>query len=139
MDPAPPNLQSSVMSIDPQSPGTPQIVVLRPQLHEEFRHVRSHWWWFLLLGILLAVCGTAALTLPTLAVLTSFAVVVILGVALMLSGVATIVTSFWAGKWSGTLLQLLVVILYLVAGFAITDTPGQSAAMLTLFIAAMFI
>src|SRR4029453_16835078 len=89
-------------------------------LRQEFRHLRESWWWFLLLGILLAVCGTAALIFPALTVLTSFAVVVILGVTLIIAGLATIIASFWAGKWSGMLVQLLVGILYLVAGFAIT-------------------
>jgi uncharacterized membrane protein HdeD (DUF308 family) len=108
-------------------------------LHQEFRHLRSSWWWFLLLGILLAVCGTAALIFPALTIVTSFAAVVILGVTLMIAGLATIVTSFWVGKWSGMLVQLLVGILYLVAGFAISETPGQSAAILTLFLASLFI
>jgi uncharacterized membrane protein HdeD (DUF308 family) len=109
------------------------------QLRQEFRHLRASWWWFLLLGILLAVCGTAALIFPGLTVVTSFAAVVIVGISLMVSGMATIVTSFWAGKWSGLLVQLLVGILYLVAGFAIAESPGKSAAMLTLFLASMFI
>ena len=108
-------------------------------LHQEFRHLRASWWWFLLLGILLAVCGTAALIFPALTVLTSFAVVVILGVALMVAGLATIIAAFWAGKWSGLLVQLLVGILYLVAGFAMAEAPGKSAAILTLFLASLFI
>src|SRR5262245_48253727 len=108
-------------------------------LRQEFRHLRASWWWFLLLGILLAVCGTAALIFPALTVLTSFAVVVILGVALMIAGLATIIASFWAGKWSGLLVQLLVGILYLVAGFSMTESPGKSAAILTLFLASLFI
>ena len=109
------------------------------QLHQEFRHLRSSWWWFLLLGILLAVSGAAALIFPALTVVTSFASVVILGITLMVAGMATIVASFWAGRWSGLLVQLLVGILYLVAGIAIAEAPGKSAAMLTLFLASMFI
>ena len=120
-------------------PVTVPGLLVRRQLHEEFQHLRSSWWWFLLLGILLAVCGTAALVFPGLTIVTSFAAVVILGVSLMVAGLATIIASFWAGKWSGLLVQLLVGILYLVAGFAIAETPGRSAAMLTLFLASMFI
>jgi uncharacterized membrane protein HdeD (DUF308 family) len=113
--------------------------ILGPSLRQEFRHLRASWWWLLLLGILLVVCGTAALVFPTLTITTTFAAVVILGVALMVAGVATIVASFWAGKWSGLLVQLLVGILYLVAGFSIADSPGRSAALLTLFLASLFI
>jgi uncharacterized membrane protein HdeD (DUF308 family) len=108
-------------------------------LRQEFRHLRENWWWFLLLGILLAVCGTAALVFPTMTVVTSFAAVVVLGVALMVAGLATIVAALWAGKWSGLLVQLLVGILYVVAGFGLADSPGRSAAILTLFLASLFI
>ena len=66
-------------------------------------------------------------------------VLIVLGVALIVGGVATIVMSFWAGKWTGMLVQLLVGVLYLVAGFAIFDTPVKAALVLTLFIAALFI
>ena len=108
-------------------------------IRREFQHLQSSWCWFLSLGILLAVCGTAALVFPALTVLTSFAAVVVLGVTLMIAGLATIVTAFWAGKWSGMLVQLLIGILYLVTGFAMTDAPGPSTAVLTLFIASLFI
>ena len=76
---------------------------------------------------------------PALTVLTSFAAVVVLGVVLMVAGIATIITSFWAGKWSGMLVQLLVGILYLVVGFMITDKPLQVGVAMTLFIAAFCI
>ena len=64
---------------------------------------------------------------------------VALGVVLMVAGIATIITSVWAGKWSGTLMQMLAGILYLVVGFMITEAPIRATANLTLFIAAFFI
>jgi uncharacterized membrane protein HdeD (DUF308 family) len=106
------------------------------QLRSEFQHLRSDWWWMLLYGVLLTLCGTVAIVVPPLA---TGGVLIVLGVALMVGGVATIVLSFWAGKWSGLLLQLLVGVLYLVAGFAIFDTPIRAALVMTLFIAALFI
>jgi uncharacterized membrane protein HdeD (DUF308 family) len=109
------------------------------QLQREFQHLKSQWWWLRLLGILLAVCGAAAVISPVLTVLTAFATILVLGVALMVAGVATIVASLQAGKWSGLMLQLLVGILYTVAGWIIVDTPERSAETLTLFIAAFFI
>jgi len=113
--------------------------VCSKQVAQEFGHLKSDWWWLFLYGILLTVCGTAAVIFPALTILTTFAAMVILGVALMISGVATIVTALWAGKWSGVLVHLLVGILYLVVGFAITDTPVASAITMTLFVAAFFI
>jgi uncharacterized membrane protein HdeD (DUF308 family) len=122
------------MNIQPRSALAAPVL-----LHEEFRHLRAGWWWFLLLGLLLALGGLAAIIFPTITVLTSFVAVVVVGVSLMLSGVAVIVAAFWAGKWSGLLVQLLVGILYVVAGFAITEAPAQSAALFTVLIASMFI
>jgi uncharacterized membrane protein HdeD (DUF308 family) len=109
------------------------------QLKQEFRHLKSAWWWLLLYGILLTVCGAAAVIFPALTVLTTFAAMVVLGVVLMVGGIATIIASLWAGKWSGMLVQLLVGILYVMVGFIITDTPVRSAMAMTLFVAAFFI
>jgi uncharacterized membrane protein HdeD (DUF308 family) len=109
------------------------------QLRQEFRHLRRDWWWLFLFGILLVVCGTAAVISPAVTALTSLAAVVVLGVVLMIAGIATIITSLWAGKWSGMLVQLLVGILYVVLGFMITDKPVQSVMAMTLFVAAFCI
>ncbi|MEX0678000.1 MAG: HdeD family acid-resistance protein [Pirellulales bacterium] len=108
-------------------------------LKHELEHMSAHWWWFILLGALLAVCGTAAIVFPPVLVGTTIIVPVVLGVLLMVGGVATIISSFWAGKWSGFLLQLLVGILYLAVGFVFTENPFETALALTLFIAIAFI
>ncbi len=132
------------MSTTPQTASMEATVMERlapagEQLRSEFQHLRSNWFWLLLLGILLAVCGTVALVVPAVTVETSLFAMIVLGVALMAAGIGTIVTSFWAGKWSGVLIQLLVGILYLVSGFVISDTPLRSAVMMAAFVAAMFI
>jgi uncharacterized membrane protein HdeD (DUF308 family) len=57
----------------------------------------------------------------------------------MVGGVATIVGAFWAGKWSGVLVQLLVGVLYVAAGFVVSERPLISILMLTLFLAVSFI
>ncbi len=108
-------------------------------IHREFSHLRTQWWWLLLLGILMAVSGIACLAIPGLTVMTSISVVILLGIVLMVAGLGTIITAFWAGRWSGMLVQLLIGILYLVAGISISETPGQSTLFLTMFLAAMFI
>lgn len=102
----------------------------------ELEHLRDHWWWFLVLGIVLMLSGGAALGYPLIA---SVAAVTVLGVSLMISGVSTIVTSFWAGQWSAMLLKLLTGIFYAVIGFMIMDTPVASTVSLTLVVAIMFI
>jgi uncharacterized membrane protein HdeD (DUF308 family) len=115
------------------------VISCGEQLQQEFRHIKADWVWLLLYGVLLAVCGAAAVIFPALTVLTTFVSMVILGVALMIGGVATIVTSLWAGKWSGLLVQLLVGVLYVMVGFIVTDTPVESALAMTLLVSAFFI
>ena len=109
---------------------------LASAVRHELQHLRDEWWWFLILGILLLVSGSVALVYPFIA---SVAAVIVLGAALLLSGVATIVASFWAGRWSATLLQLLLGIFYAVTGFIIMDAPITATVSLTLVVAAMFI
>ncbi len=106
------------------------------RLQSEFQHLRADWWWLLLYGVLLTVCGTVAIAVPPLA---TGGVLIVLGIALMVGGAATIILSCWAGKWSGMLVQLLVGVLYIVAAFTIFDAPVKAALFLTMFIAALFI
>jgi uncharacterized membrane protein HdeD (DUF308 family) len=105
----------------------------------EFSELRASWWWFLLLGILLAVCGTAAIIFPALTVTTSLVTVVFLGVLLMVAGIATVIGAFSAGKWSGLLLHLLAGMFYVLTGFLITEAPLAATAWLTLLLAGLFI
>jgi uncharacterized membrane protein HdeD (DUF308 family) len=115
--------------------GGGDVLLAKHELH----HLRLEWWWFMLLGVLLTASGTAAIIFPFLTVVTTLAVTTLLGVLLMVSGVAIIVGSFWAGKWSGLLLQLLVGILYLAAGFVMTENTVITAVMITMFLAMAFI
>jgi len=112
---------------------------LGSMLREELGHLRASWWCFLLLGILLAVCGAAAITVPACMVATSLVAVIILGVSLMIGGIGEIVTTIWVGRSSGALLHVLVGLMYVVAGFVITEKPGASLLALTVFVAASFI
>jgi uncharacterized membrane protein HdeD (DUF308 family) len=117
------------------SPGAPGPAVVASLLERELGHLRSSWCWFLALGVFLVACGTVAVMFPILA---NVAVMVILGIALMASGIATIVAAFWAGKWGGMLLQLLVGILYVVVGLQIADTPVAAGVVTAIFLAGFF-
>jgi uncharacterized membrane protein HdeD (DUF308 family) len=102
----------------------------------ELQHLQSNWWWFLLLGILLVVGGTAAIVLPVVA---SVVAATVLGVILLVGGIVTIIGAFWAGRWSGFLVQLLVGIVYLAAGLVVREKPIGTILALTLFLAVTFI
>jgi uncharacterized membrane protein HdeD (DUF308 family) len=112
------------------------LPVARTELQRELGHLRSSWCWILSLGVLLVLCGAIAIVYP---VLSSLAAISVLGVVLIVGGVATIIGAFWAGKWSGFLVQLLVGILYVGAGFVVTDRPLVSVVLLTVFVAVSFI
>ncbi len=98
----------------------------------ELGGMRDHWWWFLLLGIFLVVTGTIALSA---APFVTAAAVVMFGFLLLMAGVVQIVSSFWAGRWSGLLLHLLIGILYVITGYLIVEDPFDGAESLTLMVA----
>ncbi len=108
-------------------------------LHAEFRHLKSNWWCLLLLGVFLVVCGTLAVLFPILTNVAAMAAMIVLGVVLTVSGIVTIVTAFWLGKWSGLLIQLLVGILYVVVGMQIADAPVKAGLVMAVFVAGFFI
>jgi uncharacterized membrane protein HdeD (DUF308 family) len=54
-------------------------------------------------------------------------------------GIAEIINSFHAGRWSGTLIHLLLGVLYAVVGLMIVDQPEGAAVRLTLLIALFLI
>ena len=116
---------------DVHMPSVVERIVIRHELH----HVRSHWWWFLLLGILLLVGGTAALAFPFRG---SVVAISVLSAVLLVAGVVMLVGAFWAGKWSGFLVNVLVGLLYLAAGFVISEKPLVSIEVVTIYIAVSF-
>ncbi|HWA99193.1 MAG TPA: HdeD family acid-resistance protein [Pirellulales bacterium] len=124
------------MSSDLQTPFSHPVF---GAVRDELQRLRHHGVWFIVLGVLLVVAGTAAIVVPAVTVGTTFAATIFLGVLLMVAGVATIINSFWVGQWSGFFLNLLVGILYLAAGFIMTENPVVSAVTLTVFIAVSWI
>lgn len=106
---------------------------ISPQsLAHEIELLRGQWKWFLALGVAMVVFGTIAIGN---AVLATKAATVMFGFLMLAGGISQIVSAFWAGKWSGTLLHLLVGILYVVVGWMIIDCIDTAALQLTLLIA----
>lgn len=120
---------------DPASGPTLPSEIVAHELH----HFASHWSWFVVLGGLLVAAGAAAIVIPGATAGTGFAVAIFFGALLMVTGIATIVSSFWIGKWSGFLIQLLVGILYVGCGFIMTENPVISLVTMTVFVAVSFV
>jgi uncharacterized membrane protein HdeD (DUF308 family) len=113
------------------TPGTPTAHELHP--------LRSQWWCFLLLGITLVVIGSLCIVDPLVSSVASMGAVMFLGFLLLAAGITQIVSSIWAGRWSGMLMHVLVGVLYSVVGYMIIDAPGTSLVVLTKLVAIFLI
>lgn len=122
-------------NISPES--APVIVSGRVgAIRHELEQLRSEWWWFLILGVGLVVLGSAAIGSGLGTLYTTYITVVLFGIFMLIGGIGQIVTAFWAGRWSGFALSLLIGILYVVTGFIMIDKPDAGATVLTLVLAA---
>jgi uncharacterized membrane protein HdeD (DUF308 family) len=115
----------STASASSSSPGT-----------HELHPLRNQWWCFLLLGFALIVLGALCVIDPFIPTLAS---VIFLGFVLLAAGITQIVSSFWAGKWSGMLIHMLIGVLYSVVGYMIVDEPVINMVLITKFIAIFLI
>jgi uncharacterized membrane protein HdeD (DUF308 family) len=120
----------------PQTSNDPVRSSVRAAVRHELAAMQEHWWWFLALGVAWVVLGSVALSS---AIFTTKAAVALFGLLMLVAGIAQIVSAFWAGRWSGFLLQLLIGILYAVVGYIVFQHPLESAAALTLLIASFLL
>lgn len=94
--------------------------------------VRKNWIWYSVLGLLLISLGTFAVGRSCLATVTS---VRIFGWLMIFAGVSQSVHAFWKERgWSGFFIDLLMGVLYVVAGFMLVANPAATAVSLTLII-----
>ncbi|SFJ47721.1 HdeD family acid-resistance protein [Planctomicrobium piriforme] len=105
-----------------------------PQV-SDLQGLKKDWYWLLVLGLSLVVLGTIAITVPFFA---TVEVVTILGILMLMAGIAQVISAFQTARWKGFLLQMLMGILYSVSGFLILENPVEGAAGLTLLMAAFF-
>jgi uncharacterized membrane protein HdeD (DUF308 family) len=99
----------------------------------ELERLKKEWKWFVALGACLIALGVIAVGSTY---YVGLATVVLFGVLLLIGGVAQVISAFWAGRWSGFLLHLLIGVFYVVVGMLIVDAPADALATLTLLVAA---
>lgn len=102
---------------------------------EAMAKLRDKWGWIVGIGVALLVCGLLALGNMVLA---TFAVVVFAGWMMIISGVIEIVHGFRMQTWGKFFLEVLVGVLYVVAGVFVLMAPPAAAAVLTLIAGAAF-
>jgi uncharacterized membrane protein HdeD (DUF308 family) len=105
-------------------------------LAEARRQIGEHWVWYLILGIVLLLAGLAAIAFPF---LSTIAAKIALGWIFLVSGLFMIIHAFSAGEWRGFFWNLLIGILYLVAGGYLAFFPLAGILTLTILVAALFL
>ncbi len=87
--------------------------------------------WIVALGVVYVIAGVIALGSVALATVAS---VFVVGIMMVIAGVAEVVNAFQIKTWGKFLLWLLLGALYIVAGFLTFENPLLAAAILTLFL-----
>ncbi|HZC55298.1 MAG TPA: HdeD family acid-resistance protein [Xanthobacteraceae bacterium] len=87
--------------------------------------------WIVALGIVYVIAGFIALGSVVLA---TVATVFVVGIMMLIAGVAEVINAFQIKNWGKFLFWLLLGALYIVAGFVTFENPLLAAALLTLML-----
>lgn len=98
--------------------------------------VSRHRTWFIVLGVVLILLGTGAILFPF---LTTIAAKIFLGWLFLIGGIVQVVHAFSTKAWSEFFLNLLIGLLYLVAGGWLAFLPLTGILTLTILLAFLFI
>jgi len=98
--------------------------------------ITEKWGWFLALGIVLILAGLAAIAFPF---LSTIAAKIVLGWLFLIGGATMIIHAFQAPGWKGFLWELLIGILYVVAGAYLAFFPLTGLLTLAILLAALFV
>ena len=97
----------------------------------ELAPLRAKSGWIVALGVVYVIAGLIALGSVVFATVVT---VFVVGVMMLLAGVAEVVSAFQIKSWGKFLLWVLLGVLYIVAGFATFENPLLAAALLTLLL-----
>ena len=89
------------------------------------------WGWIDALGVVYLVAGVIALGSVVMATVVS---VLVVGIMMLISGVAEVINAFQLKSWGKFLLWVLLGALYILAGFVTFENPLLAAALLTLIL-----
>jgi len=96
--------------------------------------LRARWGWVVALGVVYLIVGFVALGSVVTATVAS---VFVVGVMMIIGGVAEVLSAFKFKSWGKFLLWGLLGVLYVVAGFVTFENPLLAAALLTLMLGAL--
>ncbi len=98
--------------------------------------LRAKWGWIVALGVVYLIAGLIALGSVVAATVAS---VLVVGVMMIIAGVAEVFNAFQVKSWGKFLLWALLGVLYVVAGFVTFENPLLAAAVLTLLLGATLV
>jgi uncharacterized membrane protein HdeD (DUF308 family) len=98
--------------------------------------LRAKWGWIVALGAVHVIAGFFALGSIAMATVAS---VLVVGVAMIVAGVAQVINAFQIKSWSKFLIWALLGVLYIVAGFVTFENPLLAAVLLTLVLGASLV
>jgi uncharacterized membrane protein HdeD (DUF308 family) len=87
--------------------------------------------WIVALGVVYVIAGLIALGSVVFATVVT---VFIVGIMMLIAGIAEVINAFQVKTWGKFLLWLLLGVLYIVAGFATFENPLLAAALFTLIL-----
>lgn len=112
------------------------IADVEMRLVDTRRLIAEKWGWFLALGIVLIVAGLVAIAFP---LFSTIAAKIMLGWLFLIGGAMMILHAFQAPGWQGFLWELLIGILYAVAGGYLAFFPLTGLLTLAILLAVLFI
>jgi uncharacterized membrane protein HdeD (DUF308 family) len=98
--------------------------------------LRAKWGWIVALGIVYVIAGFIALGSVVMATVAS---VLVVGIMMIVAGIAEVINAFQVKSWGKFLLWALLGVLYIVAGFVTFDNPLFAAVLLTLMLGASLV
>jgi len=110
--------------------------LINPQAGSDTAPLRAKWGWIVALGAVYLIVGFIALGSVVMATVAS---VLVVGVMMIIAGVAEVFSAFQVKSWGKFLLWALLGVLYIISGFFTFDNPLLAAALLTLILGASLV
>jgi uncharacterized membrane protein HdeD (DUF308 family) len=95
----------------------------------QLQPLRARWGWIVALGVVFVIAGLVAIASVVTATVVS---VFVVGIMMLIAGVAELIHAFQVRSWGKAILWILLGLLYIVAGFVTFENPILAAAVLTL-------
>lgn len=92
--------------------------------------------WLIAIGVVMIIAGMAAIAFPH---VSSLGVSFTIGFIMVIAGIANAISAFSYPKWQGMVLNLIISVLWAVAGIYLLTRPMDGLFALTILVAAAFI